>query len=458
MSGNPVVTRFAPSPTGELHLGNARVALFNALLAAREGGRFLLRIEDTDATRSRPEHARQLQQDLSWLGLSWFGEPLYQSARAQIYDTQLARLTAAGLTYPCFCTQRELELARSAQLAAGKPPRYSGKCRGIGAAAAAARIAAGEPATLRFKVPGQGEIVFDDLVHGTRRFAHGEVGDFVLRRTDGSAAFFFSNAVDDALSGVTHVLRGDDHLSNTPRQLLILQALGLPAPRYGHQALITGADGARLSKRNGAQSLRELREQGFLPRALANHLFRLGHSTPRLELLTMAEMATAFDLSHLQRAPAHFDPAQLLGWQKDAVHRQNNDEACAWLGSRLPDSLGPGVRSAFLAAVLPNLVFPDDVRPWIDVAFGGEVSIDADSAAVIRATDPGLFRVAAAAATANDFAAIVTAARGATGLKGSALFKPLRAALTGRLAGPELGPLLQAMPPGSAQRRLARFA
>jgi glutamyl-tRNA synthetase len=458
MSGKPVVTRFAPSPTGELHLGNARTALFNLLLAHHEGGRFLLRVEDTDVARSRPEHARQLMEDLQWLGVAWDEEPLHQSARAGIYAVQLARLTAAGLTYPCFCTQRELELSRSTQLAAGRPPRYSGKCRDVGAAAAQARLGAGESAAIRFRVPEQGETVFDDLVHGERRFAHAEIGDFVLQRADGSAAFFFSNAVDDALSGVTHLLRGDDHLSNTPRQLLILRALELPAPRYGHLSLLTGADGAKLSKRNAATSLRALREQGFLPQALTNHLFRLGHSTPRLELLAMDELAAAFDVAHLQRSPAHFDPAQLFVWQKEAVHRQSPEAAGVWLGSRLPHAADPAARVAFLEAVLPNLVLPDDVLPWVEVVFGEHPPIDAESAVVIEAAGDRLFKAAAAAATGNDFGAIVAAARSATGLKGAALFKPLRAALTGRLAGPELGPLLKAMPEGAAQRRLARFA
>lgn len=458
MSGNPVVTRFAPSPTGELHLGNARTALFNALLAGHEGGRFLLRIEDTDVARSRPEHTRQLLVDLAWLGLVWSGEPLHQSSRAAVYAAQLDRLTAAGRTYPCFCSARELELSRAAQLAAGKPPRYSGKCRNLAAAEVRARLAAGEKATQRFRVHDAGEVVFEDLVHGTRRFANAEIGDFVLTRADGTAAFFFSNAVDDALSGVTHLVRGDDHLSNTPRQLLILQALDLPAPRYGHMALLTGADGAPLSKRNGSVSLRQLREQGYLPLALANHLFRLGHSTPRHELLSVEEMAAAFDVKHLQRSPAHFDPAQLLGWQREAVHRQSLGGTRAWLGSRVPDLLDAAASEAFVAAVLPNLVFPDDVLPWVEVAFGAAPEPDAEAQAAIAAADRNLFQAAAAAAAGNDFSAIVAAARLATGLKGPALFKPLRAALTGRLAGPELGPLLKAMPAGSAQRRLARFA
>jgi nondiscriminating glutamyl-tRNA synthetase len=458
MSASSIVTRFAPSPTGELHLGNARTALFNALLARREGGSFLLRIEDTDAARSRPEYTQALIEDLAWLGLAWDGEPLHQSARAATYDAQLVKLAAAGLTYPCFCSQRELELARAAQLAAGKPPRYSGKCRNLTAADAHARLAAGEKATLRFRVPEQGEVVFDDLVHGVKRFAHAEIGDFVLRRADGTAAFFFSNAVDDALSGVTHLFRGDDHLSNTPRQLLILQALSLPAPRYGHLALLTGADGAPLSKRNGALSLRQLREQGYLPLAVANHLFRLGHSTARNELLSLADMAAAFDEKHLQRAPAHFDAAQLLGWQKEAVHRQPPDEVRAWLGSRLAASPDMAAADAFIAAVLPNLVFPDDALPWLDIAFGAAPETDAEGQAAIAGADRKLFQAAAQAAAGNDFAAIVAAAKAATGLKGPALFRPLRAALTGRLSGPELGPLLKAMPAGTAQHRLARFA
>jgi glutamyl-tRNA synthetase len=295
-------------------------------------------------------------------------------------------------------------------------------------------------------------------VHGTKCFANAEIGDFVLRRADGSAAFFFSNAIDDALSGVTHLVRGDDHLSNTPRQLLILEALGLPAPRYGHMALLTGADGAPLSKRNGSASLRQLREQGYLAAALANHLFRLGHSTAVPGLLSFDEMARAFQVQHLQRAPAHFDPAQLQGWQKEAVHRQDLRQARAWLGERIPASLDPVAVDAFIAAVLPNVVFPDDVLPWLDVAFGADPSPDAESSAAIQSASAGFFSAAAAAAArGNDFAAIVAATKAATGLKGPALFKPLRAALTGRLAGPDLGMLLKAMPPGTAEQRLARF-
>src|SRR6516162_1489436 len=284
--GTPVVTRFAPSPTGELHLGNARTALFNELLARRAGGRFLLRIEDTDTERSQEAHTAALMADLRWLGIDWDAGPdredprgpYRQSQRAPLYARYFAELERRAVVYPCFCTALELELSRRAQLAAGQPPRYAGTCRDLAAVECERRSAAGLSATLRFRVPAGERVSFVDFVHGPQSFSSDDIGDFVVRRADGSAAFFFSYAVDDATMGVTAALRGEDHLTNTPRQLLILAALGLPAPAYGHVALILGADGAPLSKRHGAVSVREYRERGYQPHALLNHLFRLGHS------------------------------------------------------------------------------------------------------------------------------------------------------------------------------------
>ncbi|MEO8307134.1 MAG: glutamate--tRNA ligase [Pseudomonadota bacterium] len=452
------ITRFAPSPTGELHLGNARTALFNALLARRGKGAFLLRIEDTDAARSLTQHTLQLQEDLRWMGLEWDAEPLHQSQRGDIYNALLAKLEGLGAAYPCFCGARELELARAARVASSLPPRYSGRCRNLSIDERNARVARGESASLRFAVPESGAVEFTDMVHGPRHFNCADIGDFVLRRADGSASFFFTNAVDDALSGVTQVLRGDDHLANTPRQLLILRALQLPAPQYGHLALITGDDGAPLSKRNGAVGLRALREQGILPEAIANHLYRLGHSTAAEGLLSLEQMAGLFDTSHLQRSPAHFQMSQLLGWQREAVHKLDTPRAAQWLGTRLPADLTPAQRDNFITALLQNVVQPDDVLPWVQVVFGMQPAMDEEAAVVVAAADKNLFAAAAAAAEGNDFAAISAAAKAATGLRGPALFKPLRAALTGRLAGPELGPLLRAMPQGTARQRLARFA
>jgi glutamyl-tRNA synthetase len=463
-----VVTRFAPSPTGDLHLGNARTGLFNLLLARRTGGRFLLRIEDTDSERSLEAHTQGLMADLRWLGIEWDEgpdredehRPYRQSQRAPLYAQDLAALERAGAVYPCFCTALELELSRRAQLAAGRAPRYGGACRELTEAERARRLAAGVPAALRFRVPPGERIAFVDLVHGPQSFLSDDIGDFVVRRADGTAAFFFSNAVDDARMGVTLVLRGEDHLANTPRQLLILAALGLAAPAYGHVALLVGADGAPLSKRHGAVSVRDYRERGYLPEAIINHLFRLGHSSPLRGLLPLTEMARAFDPAHLGRAPARFDEQQLRVWQKDAVHRLSVAAARTWLAGVLPPGLESQAAAAFTAAVLPNLLLPEDARPWVEIVFGGPPALEPAAAELVREAGPGYFSAAAAAAArdGNDLPAIAGAVRAATGRRGADLYMPLRVALTGIAHGPELAPLLKAMPPGKARERLARFA
>lgn len=463
-----VVTRFAPSPTGELHLGNARTALFNYLLARRTGGRFLLRIEDTDAQRSQESHLAVVLEDLRWLGLQWDGGPdredgrgpYRQSQRGALYAGLFEALERREAVYPCFCTPLELEAARRAQLGSGRPPRYSGTCRSLSPEQRRSKAAQGLPATMRFRVPLGRRIEFVDLVHGPQSFLSDEIGDFVIRRADGTAAFFFSNAVDDAEMGVTHVLRGEDHLANTPRQLLILEALGLREPRYGHVSLILGPDGAPLSKRHGATSVREFRESGYLAKALVNHLFRLGHSSSEHGLLDLDAMARAFDPAHLGRASAHFDAQQLRVWQKEAAHHLPIDEARLWLAAAVPARLGESAADAFLAAVLPNVVLPEDAQPWERIIFGPPPALEPDGEAVIRKAGDGFFKAAAhaAAQSGNDLAAIASAVRAATGKKGAELYMPLRLALTGRSHGPELAPLLKAMPAGQAQMRLARFA
>jgi glutamyl-tRNA synthetase len=464
----PPVTRFAPSPTGELHLGNARTALFNLLLARHAGGRLVLRIEDTDAERSLEAHTSALLTDLRWLGIEWDAGPdredalgpYRQSQRGALYASYFALLEERGAVYACFCTPLELEASRRAQRAAGRPPRYAGTCRELTSAERARRAAQGAAPTLRFRVPAGERVEFVDLVHGPQSFASDDIGDFVVRRADGSPAFFFSNAVDDACMGVTLALRGEDHLANTPRQLLLLAALGLKPPAYGHLALLLGADGAPLSKRHGAASVREYRERGYQPLALLNHLYRLGHSTSLHGLLTLAEMARSFDTAHLGRAPARFDEQQLNVWQKDAVHRLSPEAARGWLAAVLPRGLDERAASAFVSAVLPNLVLPADALPWVDIVFGGPPDLEEGGEAVVRKAGAGYFAAAAAAATAsgNDLAAIAGAARAVSGREGKQLYLPLRLALTGRTHGPELAPLLKAMPPDKARERLARFA
>ncbi len=454
------ITRFAPSPTGELHLGNARTALFNWLLARGRGGRFLLRIEDTDATRSRTEFAAQILDDLRWLGLDWDGDIVVQSARGPAYAEALARLETAGRAYPCYCTPLEIEVSRRSQLAAGRPPRYAGTCRGLDAHQRAARLAEGRQPTLRFRVPDRGRVAFTDLVHGDQVFECADIGDFVLRRADGSAAFFFSNVLDDADSGVTVVLRGEDHLSNTPRQLLIAEALGLRAPAYGHLSLITGADGSPLSKRLGAKTLRELRETGYLPVALVNHLYRLGHSGEAEGLQDLDALARSFDTTRLVRSPARFDPAQLESWQKAAVQSLTPAAALEWLRPALPAGLDPAAAQSFVDVVRHNLTLPAEVAAWSAVVFGELPPPAPAEAQLLAEAGPAFFGAAADALRAHgtDWKAVTAAVAAATGRKGPALFKPLRLALTGQLQGPELAPLIALMTPARAIARLERLS
>jgi glutamyl-tRNA synthetase len=448
----PVVTRFAPSPTGYLHLGNARTALVNFLAARKAGGRFILRIEDTDAARSEDAYLQSLLTELRWLGLDWDEGPdvggptgpYQQSERTALYDQWLAKLDAADLTYPCYCTPTELNISRRNQLAAGKPPRYAGTCRDLTAQQRTERSARGLQPTLRFRVPNGKTIQFNDVVHGEQRFLSDDIGDFIVRRADGSSAFFFSNAIDDALMGVTLVLRGDDHLANTPRQLMLLEAFNLPAPRYGHMAMMLGMDGAPLSKRHGSTSLHEFRERGFLPQALRNQLIRLGHSLLHDVYLDDAALIQAFEPTRLGRAPARFDETQLLHWQKEAVARLSADELQAWVASELPANLTAAERVAFCQSIKHNLVHPADIRPWLQVVFGELEQPSADAQTAIKQAGAEFFSASlnSLAKVGADLKPLTKDLAQSTGRKGPELFMPLRAALTGHTHGPELGPLL----------------
>ncbi|CAK0772719.1 Glutamate--tRNA ligase 2 [Gammaproteobacteria bacterium] len=460
---NLMRTRFAPSPTGELHLGNARTALYAALLARSAGGVFLLRIEDTDAARSLLIHEKSLIADLHWLGLNWnegpdcggLHGPYRQSERTRHYAEFYARIEAEDRCYPCFCTEEELERHRVAQRAAGQPPRYPGTCARLSRAKIEGRHTT-RPASLRLRVPPGLTLEFTDLVRGAQSFRSDDLGDFVIRRSDGSPAFLFANAVDDSLMGVTHVLRGADHLSNTPRQQLILAALGLPVPKYGHLSLILGTDGAPLSKRHGARSLRELREAGYLPEAVLNHLARLGHTYGETNPLTLDQLASAFSLTHLSHAPAHHDEGALRHWQRETLAIADWVRLWNWLPTEIHDLVPVADRELFIAAVRPNLLLPVDGLYWARIIYGENLEITPEARTVITATGVEFHGAALRILTehGSDFKAFTNALKKATGTHGPTLFHPLRAALTGTLIGPELAKLWNLIPAAQIRQRL----
>jgi len=328
MSSTATRVRFAPSPTGFLHVGGVRTALFNWLYARHERGAFVLRIEDTDETRHQPEAIEQIQRSLRWLGLDWdegpdVGGPFAPYIQSQRRPRHLAvaeDLVAAGAAYRCYCTPEELERERQASMAAGKPPVYSGRCRNLSAADEAALAAEGRRPAIRFAVP-EGETVVDDLVRGTTAFENALLGDHVLLRANGVPTYNFSNPLDDHDQGITHVIRGDDLFPSTPRQILLLRAMGAEPPRYGHLSTILGPDRKRLSKRHGATSVEEFREAGYLPEAVVNYLALLGWSfDDARELFTREELVGLFSLDRVNASPAAFD-FQKLEWMNGVYLR-----------------------------------------------------------------------------------------------------------------------------------------
>jgi glutamyl-tRNA synthetase len=461
-------TRFAPSPSGEIHLGNLRTALFNALLAANRQGVFLLRIEDTDAERSRKEYVEALLTDLRWLGIRWQegpqveagNGPYFQAQRTDVYQRYYALLDAHAATYPCFCSSEQLAMARRAQRAAGRPPRYPGTCAQLSADEVQQRLDRGLKPSLRFRVPPARSIEFEDLVRGRQCFHSDEIGDFIIRRSDGGAAFFFTNAIDDALMGVSHVLRGEDHLTNTPRQLLILEALELAAPRYGHLSLLVGEDGAPLSKRHGSRSVRQLREQGYLPGALLNYLARLGHSSASDAYGDFGQLAKAFSLQRLGRAPARYDEDQLRHWQKEALAAATLNELVDWFKSSsvyrsMPEAPDQAALQAMLGLLRDNVVMPEDAALWMQRLSAEQVEPDAQGRKVLEEAGSGLIRHALAALEDGaDFRAFAKATGEAAGLKGRALFMPLRVALTGVTHGPEMQRVWEWLGPARCRARL----
>lgn len=441
-------TRFAPSPTGWMHFGNLRTAIFNFLFAHKNKATFLLRIEDTDKARSEQQFLDDLLVDLKWLSLNWGEGPFLQSTRAEIYDQYYHQLEQQNLAYPCFCTDEVLNLTRKVQLSSGQPPRYPGTCRNLTAEEVQKKLAAGTPATLRFKVPHDTTIEFVDLVKGIQRFAANDIGDFIIRRNDGSASFMFCNAIDDATMQVTHALRGDDHLTNTPRQIMILKALKLNAPQYGHFAMINGSDGTPLSKRNGSEAVRDLRAQGYHPLAVANYLARLGHYYANNEFMSLDQLAAEFSLEHISTSPARHDITHLRHWQKEAIMRCSLDEIIELIKPDLNGSIADDKLNDFAEIVRENLLMPSDVKIWVEAVSAAKLTFSDAAKEVLRKAGTEFFAEAEAAISQNPnitFKELSEAVKAKTGSKGKDLFMPLRLALTGQEHGPELAKLMSFM-------------
>ena len=464
-----------------MHPGNCRTALFNYLAARKQKGVFVLRLEDTDEQRSRLEYVDAIYEDLNSLNISWdegpdkgtdrradkgtdkggdYG-PYSQAERKEIYANFYVQLEKQGLAYPCFCSQAALKLARKRQLAAGEPPRYPGNCRSLSPEEISDRLAAGEKPALRMKVEDDAILSFEDLVRGKQVFYGKHLGDFIIRRSDGNPAFLFANAIDDALMKIDCVLRGEDHLTNTPRQLVVLNALGLSPPTYGHISILAGDDGRPLSKRNGSRSIRSLIDDGYLPLAIVNYLARLGCSYGVDELLSLEELVSQFSLERLVQPVARYESSQLNYWQRQALTRMSPAELWSWLAVRVGDKVPDEHRELFAAIVSANILLPDEAMAWADIVFA---SPDFD----ITREDKKWFDQADFFYTAeslfcrfygsNGWQKWIQALGEQTGKKGKELFLPLRLALTGASSGPALDGLVALMGRQEVVKRLKAAA
>ena len=344
----PVITRFPPSPTGYLHIGGARTALFNWLFARHHKGQFVLRIEDTDQIRSTEESIKAILDAMEWLSLDWDQGPFYQTQRLEVYREYLQKLIENGSAYYCQCTPDELEKRRQEALAAGRKPKYDGLCRNLG-------LGPGPNRVIRFRSPDTGTTVLNDLIKGPIFFENSELDDLVIQRSDGMPTYNFAVVVDDITMNITHIIRGDDHVNNTPRQILIYQALGVKLPFFGHVPMILGQDRARMSKRHGATSVMAYKEMGFLPEALVNYLVRLGWSHGDQEIFNREELIGKFSLDNVGKAPSVFDPEKLL-WLNAHYLREKDPEELVPLLHPFLDSMGyPQKSKEFLAKAIKTL-------------------------------------------------------------------------------------------------------
>jgi glutamyl-tRNA synthetase len=439
-----VVTRFAPAPTGRLHVGNVRTALHNWLLARKAGGRFLLRIDDTDAARSEERYVSAIREDLAWLGLEPDGEER-QSARLGLYEEAFARLKASGRVYSAYETAQELELKRKVALGRGLPPIYDRAALTLTEAERAAKEADGVAPHWRFKLDHAAPIEWTDGIRGPQHFEPAQMSDPVVRRADGSWLYMLPSTVDDVAMGVTDVLRGEDHVSNTAVQIQMFAALGAPVPRFAHEALLVGTEG-KLSKRLGSLGCDALRDGGIEPEAVVALLARLGTSEPVEPIVERESLVETFDLAHFGRAPARFDEAELARLNAAIVHQMPFED----VARRLPE----GMDAEAWQAIRPNLEKVSDAADWWGVVTGPvePPALDADARAYLAEAARVLTW------SEDPWGTLTAALKDATGRKGKALFHPLRLALTGRESGPDMHSLLPLIGEAEARRRLEAAA
>lgn len=473
-NSNKVRVRFAPSPTGHLHLGNARTALYNWLFARSKGGKLILRLEDTDALRSSEESAVSVIEDLRWLGLDWdegperggdFG-PYRQTERYSIYHEYLQRLVSEGRAYPCYCSKEKLDAGREAARAAGATWVYPGTCRNLSSEERKVREATGEKPSYRLKTESK-TVVFEDAVRGTVSVHTRQFGDWILARPDGSPTYNFAVVIDDSLMGITHVVRGEDHLSNTPKQILLYEALGFDAPVFAHISMILGPDGSKLSKRHGDVSLDALREKGFLPQAVINGLALMGWSAPDgREVLEPGEIVSDFSLARVHKAAAVFDETKFRYLNREHLKKLDGEALALvlqpWLvgAGLIPAGPSPEITS-WLGEV--GLLIRERMELLSEAAAACEPlfvfdpeGMDADTREAVR--DPEAKRVIEAfLAKAREtdlsvpgaYREAVLAIKDEEKVKGKALFHPIRVALTASESGPDLERLVPLLERGS---------
>jgi len=439
-----VRVRFAPSPSGSLHIGNVRTALFNWLFARKNKGTFILRIEDTDVERTYQSAYQGILEDLQWLGLNWDEGPYKQSERLDIYKSYALRFLEEGLAYKCFCSPEELEREREIAIKEGRPPRYSGRCGRLSPEEVSRLEAEGIPYSIRFRIPKDAYFVVDDIVRGRIEFdVNAITGDFIILRSDGMPTYNFAVVIDDYLMNITHVIRGEDHLSNTPRQLLIYRALGVNPPRFAHLPMIVGSDRSKLSKREGAFSVRELREEGFLPEGVVNYLALLGWSPRGDEIKTLDELIEEFSLEDVSPSPSAYDPAKLRWINRQHILRLECGKLLEYARPFLND-IKNYPKDWLLKAIISIREYAEtlrDIPEYIKKYYLNEVSLDEsyrDELLSGKSAIEAFLNLLKDTEDLNSIDNIFKEAIRISGIKGRRFYHPIRIALTGYDSGPEL--------------------